>query len=59
MTLDLTASLDQFDNASTTGVSTAAIAQIHATVFQFDGVTGIEYLVDGERWCGWENPCDG
>jgi len=27
-------------------------------VFNFPEVDGIEFKIDGDRWCGWENPCE-
>lgn len=57
-TLDLTAGFGSTSNFSTSAASAAVMAQIEATVFQFSEITGLEFKIEGERWCGWENTCD-
>lgn len=56
-TLDLTSGFENTSNFSTTGGSTGVLAQLKATVFQFAEITTLELEIDGEPWCGWENPC--
>jgi hypothetical protein len=53
-TLDLTDGFESTNNFSTTNMSGVVLSQIKATVFQFPSVHGIQLLIKGERWCGWE-----
>lgn len=58
-TLDLSASFESTNNFSTTNLGGIVMTQIMATVFQYPDITGIEFEIDGERWCGWETvPCE-
>lgn len=53
---------ESFAFANNLGTSTAsafAYHQIERNVFRFEEVHGLEYEVGGERWCGFENTCDG
>jgi len=40
-------------------MSTFVWGQIEATVFNFPEIRGIELTLDGQRWCGFENTCEG
>lgn len=57
--LDLTAGFVATNNFSTSNLGGVVMSQIEATVFQFPEVMGIEFRVEGERWCGWETTCQG
>ena len=57
-TVDLTTTFVQTNNFSTSNLSALVLGQIEATVFQFSEVSGIDFSVDGTRWCGWEASCD-
>jgi len=57
--LDLTAGFERTNNFSTSAASAIVMSQIEATVFQFPNITGLDFRIEGERWCGWENTCDG
>ncbi|MGH9021860.1 MAG: GerMN domain-containing protein [Acidimicrobiia bacterium] len=57
-TLDLTAGFESTNNFSTSNLSGVVLSQIEATVFQFPEITGIDFAIEGERWCLWENTCD-
>ena len=52
--LDLTAGFEATTNFSTTNLAGVVFSQIEATVFQFPDIHGIEFAIDGKRWCGWE-----
>jgi spore germination protein GerM len=54
-TLDFTAGFERTNNFSTSHLSGLVLSQIEATVFQFPEITGIEYAIEGKRWCGWES----
>lgn len=56
--LDFTTGFVHTNNFSTSNLSAVVMRQIEATVFEFAEVDGLEFRVDGERWCGWENICD-
>jgi len=58
-TLELTAGFRDTNNYSAGTASTFVMGQIKVTVFNLPEVDGIEFKIDGDRWCGWENPCDG
>lgn len=58
-TLDLTGGFRDTNNYGTGTASMFVMAQIRATVFHFPEIDGLEFKIDGERWCGWENPCEG
>lgn len=58
-TLELTAGFRDAGNYSATTASTFVVGQIKETVFHFPDVDGLEFTIEGERWCGWENPCEG
>jgi spore germination protein GerM len=57
-TLDFTSGFETTNNFSTTNLASVVLSQIDATVFQFEEIDGLEFEVDGERWCGWENTCE-
>ncbi len=57
-TLDFTSGFETTNNFGTTNLSSVVYSQLDATVFQFDEITGLEFEVEGQRWCGWENICD-
>ena len=57
-TLDLTSGFESTNNYSTSVLSAFVMGQIESTVFNFPEVQGIEFKIDGQRWCGWENVCD-
>jgi spore germination protein GerM len=57
-TLELTAGFRDTSNYSATGASMAIMQQLEATVFHFPDIDGLEFEIDGERWCFWENPCE-
>jgi spore germination protein GerM len=52
--LDLTTGFETTNNFSTTNMSGVVLSQIEATVFQFPNIQGIEFTIEGQRWCGWE-----
>jgi hypothetical protein len=52
--LDFTAGFEATNNFSTTNLAGVVRSQIEATVFQFPAVHGIEFAIEGRRWCGWE-----
>lgn len=52
--LDFTAGFEAANNFSTTNLAGVVFSQIEATVFQFPHIHGIEFAIDGRRWCGWE-----
>lgn len=54
-TIDLAAGFETTNNFGTTHLSGVVYSQIDATVFQFTEITGIEFEIEGERWCGFEN----
>ena len=56
--LDFTSGFESTNNFSTSNLSGVVMSQIAETVFQFDEVTGLDFSIEGERWCGWENICD-
>jgi spore germination protein GerM len=58
-TVDFTSGFAATNNFSTSNASAIVYAQIDATLFHFPEIVGIEFEIDGERWCGWENTCDG
>ena len=58
-TLDFAAGFAAAPNLSTSSASEVVVRQIEATVFQFPEVIGIEFAIEGERWCLWENTCEG
>lgn len=58
-TLSFSNAIDLQNNISTDGVSRIAWPQLTKTVFEFPEVRAIELRVDGARWCGWNNTCDG
>lgn len=58
-TIDLTRGFELTNNFGTTALSGVVASQIQATVFQFPEIDGLGFRVEGERWCGWENTCDG
>lgn len=58
-TLDLTGGFRDTNNYSASTASMFVMGQITATVFHFPEIDGLEFKIDGERWCGWENPCQG
>lgn len=53
-TVDLTRGFERTNNFSTTNLSGVVFSQIEATVLQFPDIQGIEFAIDGRRWCGWE-----
>lgn len=55
-TLDLSAGFEETNNFSTTTMAGAVMSQFKTTVFQFPDIGGIEFEIDGKRWCGWEAP---
>lgn len=57
-TIDWTRGLVQSNNFSTPGIGGVVLEQVASTVFLFEAVEAIEFLVEGEPWCGWENPCE-
>jgi spore germination protein GerM len=57
-TLSWTQVFEVANNFSTSAGSLLVMSEIEATVFEFPEVTGIEFTVEGERWCGWETTCD-
>lgn len=52
--LDLTAGFEATNNFSTANLAGVVFSQIEATVFQFPDIRGIEFTIEGQRWCGWE-----
>ena len=52
--LDLTAGFESTTNFSTTNLAGVVLSQIEMTVFQFPDIQGIEFAIEGQRWCGWE-----
>jgi hypothetical protein len=52
--LDLTAGFESTTNFSTTNLAGVVVSQIEATVFQFPHIQGIDFAIEGQRWCGWE-----
>jgi spore germination protein GerM len=57
-TVDLTEGFELTNNFSTTNLSSVVLSQIAATAFALPEVAGVEFRIDGERWCGWESgPC--
>jgi spore germination protein GerM len=52
--LDFTEGFEATSNFSTSNLAGVVFSQIEATVFQFPDVHGIEFAVQGQRWCGWE-----
>ena len=52
--LDLTDGFESTTNFSTSNLAAVVLSQIEATVFQFPEIRGIEFAVEGQRWCGWE-----
>ena len=52
--LDLTAGFEATANFSTTNLAGVVLSQIEATVFQFPDINGIDFAIEGQRWCGWE-----
>lgn len=57
-TLNFTSGFVETNNFGTTNLTGIVLSQIDATVFQFPEVQGIEFEVEGERWCGWEATCE-
>lgn len=57
-TLDLTRGFATTNNFSTSYMSAVVTQQISETVFQFPEISGLEFTIEGERWCGWEATCD-
>ena len=57
--LDLTEGFGTTPNFSTTNLAGVVLTQIEATVFQFPDIVGLDFRIEGERWCGWETTCDG
>lgn len=55
--VEFTDSLPTVNNLSTANASAYFYKQLEANVFQFPEVAGLEYVVGGERWCGFENFC--
>jgi hypothetical protein len=56
--LDLTPGFVSTNNFSTSSLSLLVLQQIEVTLFAIPEVAGIEFTVDGDRWCGWESgPC--
>lgn len=58
-TIDLTRGFHDTNNFGTSASSGVVAAQLIETVFQFDEIVGIELMIEGERWCGWEATCEG
>jgi Sporulation and spore germination len=56
--IDLTDGFVRTNNFSTSNLSGVVGRQIEATVYQFPGIDGIDFRVNGERWCWWESSCD-
>ena len=52
--LDLTAGFESTTNFSASNLAGVVFSQIEAAVFQFLDVQGIEFAIEGQRWCGWE-----
>jgi spore germination protein GerM len=52
--LDLSAGFESTTNFSTTNLAGVVLSQIEATVFQFPDIQGIDFAIEGQRWCGWE-----
>jgi hypothetical protein len=57
--LDFEAGFAGVNNFSTSTLSLIVMSQIEATVFQFPEIMGLDLRLDGERWCGFENVCEG
>lgn len=57
-TVHLRESFTWENNLGTATASAFAYYQLEANIFQFDEITGLEYIVGGERWCGFENFCE-
>lgn len=57
--LALTAGFAGTPNFSASSASQRVMSQIEATVFRFPNITGLDFRIEGERWCWWENTCDG
>lgn len=55
--IDLTDGFVQTNNFSTTNLAGVVGRQIEATVYQFPDISGIDFRLNGERWCGWESTC--
>ncbi len=55
--IDLTDAFVSVNNFSTTNLAGVVGRQIEATVYQFPGISGIDFRLKGERWCGWESTC--
>lgn len=56
-TVEFTSQFERTPNFSATAANSVVMGQIRATVFQFPDVDGLEFKIDGTRWCGWENVC--
>jgi hypothetical protein len=58
LVIDLTPGFVSTNNFSTSNGALLVLQQIEATFFAVREVSGIEFTVDGNRWCGWESgPC--
>jgi hypothetical protein len=52
--LDLTDGFESTTNFSTSNLAGIVLSQIEATALQFPDIQGIEFAIEGQRWCGWE-----
>jgi hypothetical protein len=57
--VELTDGFVRTNNFSTSNLGAIVGLQMETTVFQFPNIDGIDFRLNGERWCGWEATCEG